>query len=470
MAGAPLSIQRQNPRVGVIDNALASIDACALLNVDSIDIGYRSMTRVDNGARARFVDARESSSTGVRARAMAAMVGMMTGARARVAARARGAIGAREGRDRRVDAHASVARGTTRKRRERVVVDANDARAAMMREARCGARVVARAGGGDGDSDGDGVGRARALNLGAVTETLSLVAMVPLTLLTAPQIVKNYAFAQSGDLAAIGALSWQGYAAGLLANMLLLSYFADRRETTATAAQAIGVVTTFVLLAQIAMSGHMSTVPPAALGAACVAILGGLGLSAARFLGVAFPGGWHAYQNALGIFGLLAAPQIISNALTPFMGWTPTVMAAAAAAYGSRSQAMAKIWGVVGGWTATALFMAMPVAQIAMNVQHPELLKGLSITTSVLVMSGNALMLSRALYVRDAVWITGSAWGAFVGGWGVLATLFASTNPETSAPYLAGSDFSIITVVLFVYTACVLKFQLDAWAIEKNEN
>jgi len=292
--------------------------------------------------------------------------------------------------------------------------------------------------------------------------------MVPLTLLTAPQIVKNYAFAQSGDLAAIGALSWQGYAAGLLANMLLLSYFADRRETTATAAQAIGVVTTFVLLAQIAMSGNMSNVPPAALGAACVAILGGLGLSAARFLGVAFPGGWHAYQNALGIFGLLAAPQIISNALTPFMGWTPTVAAAAAAAYGSRLQAMAKIWGVVGGWTATALFMAMPVAQIAMNVQHPELLKGLSITTSVLVMSGNALMFSRALYVKDAVWITGSAWGAFVGGWGVLATLFASTNPETSAPYLAGSDFSVITVVLFVYTACVLKFQLDAWAIEKK--
>ena len=401
---------------------------------------------------------------------MAAMVGMVTGVRARGAARARGAMGAREGRDRRADARASVARGTTRMRRERVVVDANDARAAMMRETRCGARVVARAGGGDGDGDGDGdgVGRARALNLGAVTETLSLVAMVPLTLLTAPQIVKNYAFAQSGDLAAIGALSWQGYAAGLLANMLLLSYFADRRETTATAAQAIGVVTTFVLLAQIAMSGNMSNVPPAALGAACVAILGGLGLSAARFLGVAFPGGWHAYQNALGIFGLLAAPQIISNALTPFMGWTPTVAAAAAAAYGSRLQAMAKIWGVVGGWTATALFMAMPVAQIAMNVQHPELLKGLSITTSVLVMSGNALMFSRALYVKDAVWITGSAWGAFVGGWGVLATLFASTNPETSAPYLAGSDFSVITVVLFVYTACVLKFQLDAWAIEKK--
>ena len=304
--------------------------------------------------------------------------------------------------------------------------------------------------------------------LGVVTEALSLVAMVPLTLLTAPQIVKNYAFAQSGDVTAIGALSWQGYAAGLLANMLLLSYFADRRETTATTAQAIGVVTTFVLLAQIAMSGHMSTVPPVAIGAACVAILGGLGLSAARFLGVANLGGWRAYQNALGVFGLLAAPQIISNALTPFMGWIPTVLAATAVAYGSRSQAFAKVWGVVGGWTATALFMAMPVAQIAMNVRHPELLKGLSITTSILVMSGNALMLSRAMYVKDAVWITGSAWGAFVGGWGVLATLFASTNPETSAAYLAGRDFGIITVVLFVYTACVLKFQLDAWAAEKE--
>ena len=305
-------------------------------------------------------------------------------------------------------------------------------------------------------------------SLSVATSVASIVAMVPLTLLTAPQIAKNACAMASGDASAIGALSWQGYAAGMLGNMLLLSYFADRRETTATCAQAIGVVTTFALLAQIAFSGHMSTVPPLALGAACVGILGGLGLSAARFLGASVPGGWSAYQNALGVFGLIAAPQIISNAMTPFFGWVPTVAAATAMAVGGRSEKLSEIWGVIGGWTATALFMAMPVAQISMNLQHPELLKGLSIMTSVLIMSGNALMLSRALYVKDRVWITGSAWGAFVGGWGVLATLFASINPETGAPYLAGFDFGVMTVVLFTYTAIVLKVQLDVWAAENE--
>ena len=61
--------------------------------------------------------------------------------------------------------------------------------------------------------------------LDVMTETMSFFAMVPLTLLTFPQIWKNYVNAMAGDLAVIGAVSWQGYGAGMLGNLLLLSYF-----------------------------------------------------------------------------------------------------------------------------------------------------------------------------------------------------------------------------------------------------
>lgn len=113
-------------------------------------------------------------------------------------------------------------------------------RARALRASDAEARLAARDGDGD---DGDAERRARAPKTeeewDALTEWLSLCAMAPLTFLTFPQIWKNYVNAMAGDLAAIGAVSWQGYAAGMLGNLLLLSYFADKREPTATAAQAI---------------------------------------------------------------------------------------------------------------------------------------------------------------------------------------------------------------------------------------
>ena len=64
------------------------------------------------------------------------------------------------------------------------------------------ARLAARDG--DGEDDGDAARRARAEDRGggdALTEWLSLCAMAPLTLLTFPQIWKNYVNAMAGDLA-----------------------------------------------------------------------------------------------------------------------------------------------------------------------------------------------------------------------------------------------------------------------------
>lgn len=302
--------------------------------------------------------------------------------------------------------------------------------------------------------------------LDVVTETMSFFAMVPLTLLTFPQIWKNYVNAMAGDLAAIGAVSWQGYGAGMLGNLLLLSYFADKREPAATAAQAIGVTTSMMLLTQIAWSGNMHNVAPITMFLSSSFVVAGTSLSVARYFDYAHGERgtkiWSAYQTALGIVGILATPQIISNALTPFMGWLPIELTILALVLAHRADALPKKWSEFSGWTATALFMSMPVAQIAQNIAHPDVLQGLSVLTSVFITSGNALMLSRAIFVRDWVWTVGSAWAAFVGGWGVLATLYTAFNPLSGERYLSEIDFIIISMLLIGYTVVVIGGQLTA--------
>ena len=302
--------------------------------------------------------------------------------------------------------------------------------------------------------------------LDVMTETMSFFAMVPLTLLTFPQIWKNYVNAMAGDLAVIGAVSWQGYGAGMLGNLLLLSYFADKREPAATAAQAIGVTTSMMLLTQIAWSGNMHNVAPITMFLSSSFVIAGTSLSVARYFDYAHGERgtkiWSAYQTTLGIVGILATPQIMSNALTPFMGWLPIELTILALVLAHRADALPKKWSEFSGWTATALFMSMPVAQIAQNIAHPDVLQGLSVLTSVFITSGNALMLSRAIFVRDWVWTVGSAWAAFVGGWGVLATLYTAFNPLSGERYLSEIDFIIISMLLIGYTVVVIGGQLTA--------
>lgn len=302
--------------------------------------------------------------------------------------------------------------------------------------------------------------------LDVMTETMSFFAMVPLTLLTFPQIWKNYVNAMAGDLAVIGAVSWQGYGAGMLGNLLLLSYFADKREPAATAAQAIGVTTSMMLLTQIAWSGNMHNVAPIIMFLSSSFVIAGTSLSVARYFDYAHGERgtkiWSAYQTTLGIVGILATPQIMSNALTPFMGWLPIELTILALVLAHRADALPKKWSEFSGWTATALFMSMPVAQIAQNIAHPDVLQGLSVLTSVFITSGNALMLSRAIFVRDWVWTVGSAWAAFVGGWGVLATLYTAFNPLSGERYLSEIDFIIISMLLIGYTLVVIGGQLTA--------
>ena len=100
------------------------------------------------------------------------------------------------------------------------------------------------------------------------------------------------------------------------------------------------------------------------------------------------------------------------------------------------------------GWSATLLFMTMPVAQLANNFANPSSLEGLSVLSSVLAMTGNALMVPRALFTRDVIWLTGSTWGSCLMGWGVMLSLLLGRD-ASGARYISPELFSAISIAFF---------------------
>lgn len=99
---------------------------------------------------------------------------------------------------------------------------------------------------------------------------------------------------------------------------------------------------------------------------------------------------------------------------------------------------------------ATLLFGFQPVAQLATTWSDMTRIHGLSIGTVALALAGNALMVPRALYTRDVIWLTGTLWGSLVMGWMQLVTF--SVAGLLSAPALV-----VVTAGMGAYYWWVLK-------------
>ncbi|GBG73976.1 hypothetical protein CBR_g17688 [Chara braunii] len=100
----------------------------------------------------------------------------------------------------------------------------------------------------EGGEDEDALQRERLDN---ITEQLTASSALPFLLLMMPQIIKNADYLMAGNKSPLSILPWMGYTTGLLGNMLLLTYFSEKKEMSATIVQVVGVVSTFVLLSQV---------------------------------------------------------------------------------------------------------------------------------------------------------------------------------------------------------------------------
>lgn len=68
---------------------------------------------------------------------------------------------------------------------------------------------------------------------------------------------------------------------------------------------------------------------------------------------------------------------------------------------------MTRAWNGISAWTATLLFAFQPIGQLLSNFAYPSSLAGLSVSTILLAMVGNGMMVPRALHTRDKIWLTG---------------------------------------------------------------
>ncbi|ONK58862.1 uncharacterized protein A4U43_C08F500 [Asparagus officinalis] len=253
---------------------------------------------------------------------------------------------------------------------------------------------------------------------------------LPFLLIQLPQILLNYQNLVAGDKAALFAVPWLGMLTGLLGNLTLLSYFVKKKEKEAILVQTLGVVSIYVVIAQLALAGSM---PLPHYIATSVVVALGLVLNFLNYFRWLHNGIWQLWEDFITIGGLSVLPQVMWSTFVPFIpssilpGTVSCVIATAAvilARTGKLSEKGKNFVGSLSGWTATLLFMWMPIAQMWTNYLNPDNIKGLSALTLLLGMIGNALMIPRALFIRDLMWFTGASWASVLHGWGNLLCMY----------------------------------------------
>ncbi|EFN52811.1 hypothetical protein CHLNCDRAFT_138476 [Chlorella variabilis] len=311
---------------------------------------------------------------------------------------------------------------------------------------------------------------------GALTDRMVSFSTIPFLFLFLPQLAKNYVNLASGNTAALAVLSWLSYLTGLGGNTLLLSYFASKFEKNAVVVQALGIASSFAVLTQIRVAGFMPRAVYAGLAVVVglQAILTGLKLSGRLEGSKAGQQLWGTWQKVLGLAGLAGVPQVLWATFQPhstsMLPWQLTLAAGCAVvaleSLGWLPAPLRGLWAAASAWTATALFMLQPISQLVRNFQDPASLPGLSLATILLAAAGNGLMVPRALWTRDWIWLTGSLWGASCFGWAQMLSMFLGSSPATGQRFLSGPLFAAFTVLLWGWLAAT--FHLTARARRKQ--
>lgn len=255
-------------------------------------------------------------------------------------------------------------------------------------------------------------------------------ANVPFLLLQMPQIILNAKNLMSGNKTALLAVPWLGMLTGLLGNLSLLSYFAKKRETEVIVVQTLGVVSIYVVIAQLAMAEAM---PLPYYMVTSVVVATGLLLNFLNYFGMLNAGIWRFWEDFITVCGLSVLPQVMWSTFVPYIpnsilpgliSFVAAVAAVVMARTGKLSEKGVKFVGAISGWTATLLFMWMPVSQMWTNFLNPDNIKGLSAFSMLLAMIGNGLMIPRALFTRDLMWFTGSTWASLFYGYGNILCMY----------------------------------------------
>ncbi|XP_057869567.2 maltose excess protein 1-like, chloroplastic isoform X1 [Cryptomeria japonica] len=223
---------------------------------------------------------------------------------------------------------------------------------------------------------------------------------------------------------------WEAQLTSLMGNLSLLSYFVNKRERGASIVQAAGVLTTLIVLLQLAIAGAMPLLVFCATAAACLI---GFAVNSLNYTNFISDGAWKVWTDILGVGGMYVLTQVVWLTFVPRLPRSklPGIIAAALllvfielANWGWLPAALLSILEGISGWIATLLFIWSPVSQLYSNIRNPANLHGLSVFTILLALVGNGMLIPRALFIRDMMWFTGSSWGSIVQGWAILLSMY----------------------------------------------
>ncbi|XP_062151813.1 maltose excess protein 1-like, chloroplastic [Alnus glutinosa] len=264
----------------------------------------------------------------------------------------------------------------------------------------------------------------------SLTAKFSGASNIPFLLLQLPQITLNARNLLAGNKTALLAVPWLGMFTGLLGNLSLLSYFTKKREKEVIVVQTLGVVSLYTVFAQLALAEAM---PLPYFVTTSVVVGAGLVLNFMNYFGWLNAGIWHFWEDFITVGGLSVLPQIMWSTFVPYIpnsilpgaiAFVIAMVAVIMARTGKLSEKGVKFVGSISGWTATLLFMWMPVSQMWTNFLNPDNIKGLSSFSMLLAMMGNGLMVPRALFIRDFMWFLGSSWASLFYGYGNILCLY----------------------------------------------
>ncbi|KAJ8762726.1 hypothetical protein K2173_012218 [Erythroxylum novogranatense] len=283
----------------------------------------------------------------------------------------------------------------------------------------------------------------------SLTAGFAGAANIPFLLIQMPQIILNARNLMASNKTALLAVPWLGMLTGLLGNLSLLSYFAKKKEKEAVVVQTLGVVSIYIVLSQLAMGDAM---PLPQFVATSVVVATGLVLNFFNYFGMLNAKIWHFWEDFITVGGVSVLPQVMWSNFVPYVpnsilpGSIAFLIAFATvimARTGKLPKKGVKFVESVSGWTATLLFMWMPVSQMWTNLLNPDNIKGLSAFSMLLGMIGNGLMIPRALFIRDLMWFTGSTWATLFYGYGNILCLFCFNS--VSREFFLASTIGLIS-------------------------
>lgn len=243
----------------------------------------------------------------------------------------------------------------------------------------------------------------------------------------------------------------------------MLTHFATVQEHNAVGLQLLGIASNLLVLFQVAYAGCTSWAVFAVVAAlATLAVSISLGRLRGALPATPVHHGfsvWRAWQVLAGIFCLAAIPQVLWMTLRPSQPTLIPLAGAGVLVYAWLRYRMdatplkdhSSIADALPGWAATLMFALAPLPQLVRCFSNPNTLQGLSIGTMSLGLLGNCLMVPRALFTRDRVWLLGTTWATLAAGWAQLLSMYLGRDPTTGLRFLPGPALIAISAVMVTY-------------------